>query len=156
MPSHHLPLSADAYGRSCLGKSNSNPNSSCLASSGFVSTRTTTVCRPALSASTINRSLNERLPTTFSEQPPAGWLETICQRFETTEVSAETRQILLAAWRRNTTNAYPSAWSKWVGWCGERKINPISVSLNAILEFLKDQFKDGKAYRTINVYHSAL
>lgn len=42
------------------------------------------------------------------------------------------------------------------GLCGERKINPISVSLNTILEFLKDQFKDGKAYRTINVYRSAL
>ena len=43
-----------------------------------------------------------------------------------------------------------------VGWCGKREINPISVSLNTILEFLKDQFKDGKAYRTINVYCSAL
>ena len=63
---------------------------------------------------------------------------------------------MLAAWRRNTTSAYSSAWSKWVGWCSERKINPVSVSLNAILEFLKDRFKDGKAYRTINVYRSAL
>ena len=133
-----------------------NPNNSCLASSALVSTCTTTVCRPALSTSTINRSLNERQPTTSSKQPPAGWLETVCQRFEKTEVSAETREILLAAWRRNTTNDYSSAWGKWVGWCGERKINPISVSLNAILEFLKDQFKNGKAYRTINVYRSAL
>ena len=32
----------------------------------------------------------------------------------------------------------------------------MSVSLNTVLEFLKDQFKDGKAYITINVYRSAL
>ena len=133
-----------------------NSNISSLASSALVPTTTPTVYRYSHSAPSISRSLNERQPATSSEQPPAGWLETVCQRFETTNVSAETREILLAAWRRNTTSAYSSAWSKWVGWCGERKINPVSVSLNAILEFLKDQFKDGKAYRTINVYRSAL
>ena len=133
-----------------------NSNISSLASTALVPTTTPTVYRSFHSAPSISRSLNERQPATSSEQPPAGWLETVCQRFETTNVSAETREILLAAWRRNTTSAYSSAWSKWVGWCGERKINPVSVSLNAILEFLKDQFKDGKAYRTINVYRSAL
>ena len=133
-----------------------NSNISSLASSALVPTTTPTVYRSSHSAPSISRSLNERQPATSSEQPPAGWLETVCQRFETTNVSAETREILLAAWRRNTTSAYSSAWSKWVGWCSERKINPVSVSLNAILEFLKDQFKDGKAYRTINVYRSAL
>ena len=133
-----------------------NSNISSLASSALVSSTTPAVYRSSHSTPTICRSFNERQPTTSSEQPPAGWLEAVCQRFETTNVSAETREILLAAWRRNTTSAYSSAWSKWVGWCGERKINPISVSLNVILEFLKDQFKDGKAYRTINVYRSAL
>ena len=133
-----------------------NSNISSLANSALVSTTTPTVYRSSHSAPSISRSLNERQPATSSGQPPAGWLETVCQRFETTNVSAETREILLAAWRRNTTSAYSSAWSKWVGWCGERKINPVSVSLNAILEFLKDQFKNGKAYRTINVYRSAL
>ena len=133
-----------------------NSNISSLASSALVPTTTPTVYRSSHFAPSISRSLNERQPATSSEQPPAGWLETVCQRFETTNVSAETREILLAAWRRNTTSAYSSAWSKWVGWCSERKINPVSVSLNAILEFLKDQFKDGKAYRTINVYRSAL
>ncbi|CAB4008478.1 Hypothetical predicted protein [Paramuricea clavata] len=96
----------------------------------------------------VTRSLNEGQSTASSNQPPVGWLETISQRFQTTDVSEETREILLAAWRRNTTNAYASAWNKCVGWCGEREINPFSVSLNTVLEFLKDQFKDGKAYRT--------
>ena len=133
-----------------------SPNNASMANSTLVPIGTPIVHRSPSATSNISRSLNEGQPNTSSNQPTVGWLETVSQRFETTEVSAETREILLAAWRRNTTNAYASAWGKWVSWCGEREINPISVSLNTILEFLKDQFKDGKAYRTINVYRSAL
>ena len=76
-----------------------NSSISSLASSALVSTTTPAVYRSSHSTPTICRSLNERQPTTSSEQPPAGWLETVCQHFETTNVSAETREILLAAWR---------------------------------------------------------
>jgi hypothetical protein len=62
----------------------------------------------------------------------------------------------LAAWRKNTSSAYSSAWNKWVSWCDRRKVNPLSAPLSAILEFLKDQFEEGKAYRTLNVYWSTL
>lgn len=68
--------------------------------------------------------------------------------------SESTRNILLAAWRKNTSSAYSSAWNKWVSWCDRRKVNPLSAPLSAILEFLKDQFEEGKAYRTLNVYRS--
>ncbi|CAB4029869.1 Hypothetical predicted protein, partial [Paramuricea clavata] len=55
-----------------------------------------------------------------------------------------------------TSSAYASAWSKWVSWCDQRKINPLSTSIESILEFLTGQYKEGKAYRSINVYRSAL
>jgi hypothetical protein len=38
----------------------------------------------------------------------------------------------------------------------KRQINPLSVPVSSVLEFLKDQFHEGKAYRTLNVYRSAL
>lgn len=53
--------------------------------------------------------INEGQPATPPDQPPFGWVETACKRFQTTDVSTETREILLTAWRRNTTNAYASA-----------------------------------------------
>ncbi|CAB4011108.1 Hypothetical predicted protein [Paramuricea clavata] len=43
-----------------------------------------------------------------------------------------------------------------VSWCDQRKINPLSTSIESILEFLTGQYKEGKAYRSINVYRSAL
>jgi hypothetical protein len=70
--------------------------------------------------------------------------------------SESTRNILLAAWRKNTSSAYSSAWNKWVSWCDRRKVNPLSAPLSAILEFLKDLFEEGKEYRTLNVYRSTL
>jgi hypothetical protein len=128
-----------------------NSNNTSVANSTLVPINTPVMYRSPFTTPNVTRSLNEGQPATSSNQTPVGWLETISQRFQTTDVSEETREILLAAWRRNTTNAYASAWNKWVGCCGEQEINPISVSLNTVLEFLKDQFKDGKAYRTINI-----
>jgi hypothetical protein len=43
-----------------------------------------------------------------------------------------------------------------VSWCDQRKINPLSTSIETIVEFLTGQYKEGKAYRSINVYRSAL
>ena len=83
---------------------------------------------PILLPLSADLALNQRQPTTSSQQPSVGWLETVCQR-QTTSVSAETREILLEAWRRSITSAYSSAWSQWLAGVVN---NPISVSLNAI------------------------
>ena len=65
--------------------------------------------------------------------------------------------ILLAAGRKNTTSSYSSAWNKWGSWCSQRgSVNPLSPSLNDVLDFFTTQFHEGKEYRTINVYRSAL
>ncbi|CAB4035917.1 Poly P3, partial [Paramuricea clavata] len=90
------------------------------------------------------------------KQSPISWVEAVGKSHETANVSEETRNVLLAAWRQNTSSAYASAWSKWVSWCDQRKINPLSTSIESILEFLTGQYKEGKAYRSINVYRSAL
>jgi hypothetical protein len=109
-----------------------NYNSYSVANSTLVPSSTPVMYGSSTSTPNVTRSLNEGQPATSSNQPPVGWLDTIGQRFQTTDISEETREILLAAWRQNTTNAYASAWNKWVGWCGEQEINPISVSWNTI------------------------
>ena len=86
----------------------------------------------------------------------ADWKLYIGKCYETANIPESTRNILLAAWRKNTTSAYASAWNKWVSWCDPRKINPLSAPIGSILEFLEDQFEDGKAYRTLDVYRSTL
>ena len=62
----------------------------------------------------------------------------------------------MSAWRVNTSSASASAWSKWVSWCGGRRINPILALIESVLGLLTAQFKEGNDYRSINVYRSAL
>ena len=63
----------------------------------------------------------------------------------------------MAAWRKNATSAYSSAWTKWSSWCSQQiNVNPLAPSLTNVLDFLALQFHEGKEYRTVNVYRSAL
>ena len=62
----------------------------------------------------------------------------------------------MAAWRKGTTSAYSPAWGNWNSWCSKRKIIPILASIESVLEFLTQEFNAGKAYRTFNVYRSAI
>ena len=51
---------------------------------------------------------------------------------------------------------YSSAWRKRTCWCCERQVDPLSASLDLVLNFLAIQFEAGLEYRTLNVYRSAL
>ena len=127
-----------------------------VASTDLVPTITTSVHRSSSVIPNITQTGDERQSVSPSGQPTTGWMETIRQRYDIAHISEATRNLLLAAWRKNTTSTYASAWSKWVGWCDRRQVNPLSAPLSLILEFLKDQFEEGKAYRSLNVYRSAL
>ena len=87
----------------------------------------------------------------------ASWVASVSRGYQTADISAQSREILLAAWRKNTTSAYSSAWTKWSRWCSQQvNVNPLSPSLTNVLDFLALQFHEGKEYRTVNVYRSAL
>ena len=62
--------------------------------------------------------------------------------------------LLLAGVRGTTYSAYQLAWNCWINWCIRFGADPLFPPLNLILEFLSDCHKDGKAYRTINVFRS--
>ena len=92
-----------------------------------------------------------------SQTPTASWVASVSRGYQTADISAQSREILLAAWRKNTASAYSSAWTKWSSWCSQQvNVNPLSPSLTNVLDFLALQFHEGKEYRTVNVYRSAL
>ena len=49
-----------------------------------------------------------------------------------------------------------SSWRVWEWWCIQSGINLISPSLRDILNFIASQFGEGKEYRSLNCYRSAL
>ena len=57
---------------------------------------------------------------------------------------------------KNNNRSYQSAWKIWCGWCSARGMDPLNTHLNALLEFLAHRFQQGKSYRSLNVYRSAI
>ena len=133
-----------------------NTGSASMASSAMVPTTAPALHRHPSALSDVPSTSDEGQSITPTNQSTTGWVETISQHYKAADISEATRNLLLAAWRKNTTSTYSSAWNRWVSWCNQRQVNPLSAHLSAILEFLKDQFEDGKAYGTLNVYRSAL
>ena len=78
------------------------------------------------------------------------------QHFEMQGLSPRAAELLIKSWIGNTNDAYNSAWRKWLCWCTERNINPISTTVLNITQFLVDQFDTGLQYRTINTLRSAI
>ena len=71
-------------------------------------------------------------------------------------ISEEASVLILSSWRHRTENAYSSSWRRWEQWCSINGFQPVHSPLNAILEFLTAEFHQGKQYRTINSYRSAI
>lgn len=93
----------------------------------------------------------------FPPLTAASWLATINSSYQMEGLFGQTRDILLAAWRKNTTSSYFSAWTKWGCWCSQRgSIDPFSPSLPDVLDFFTIQFDEGEEYRTININRSVL
>ena len=67
-------------------------------------------------------------------------------------ISEEASKLIMSSWRGNTE----AGWKRWERWCVERGYEPVRSSLSAILEFLTTEFLQGKQYRTINTYRSAI
>ena len=87
---------------------------------------------------------------------PVGRLECIRSTFQSRGLSEDAITILCASWRTNTEAFYSSAWNKWSRWCEQIHINPLSTSVVNIIEFLNQEFLNGKQYHTIYSYRSSI
>lgn len=92
-----------------------------------------------------------------TQGPASCRLKVIRQKFRGGGLSDEVIQLLVEGDREATSNAYPSAWNCWINWCFTKNQNSLSLSgIGTILEFLTFSLKEGKAFRTINVYRCML
>ena len=131
--------------------------SASLASPILVSSAVGTVHRLSPTATSSGRPTNTGNQNPPRQIPSTSWVASVSRGYQTADISGERRKILLAAWRKNTTSAYSSAWTKWNSWRSQRvNVGPLSPSLTSTLDSLALHFREGKEFRTINVYRSAL
>ena len=104
----------------------------------------------------IPRTTETRGRVSPSCSPSTSRMASLRSRYEGTTVSLPAQTLLLAAWRTRTEKTYSSAWRKWTCWCCEQQVNPLSASLDSVVNFLASQFEAGLEYHTLNIYRSAL
>ena len=83
-------------------------------------------------------------------------MEVIRNKFTVQGLSDEVVGLLLGGIRPTTCASYQSSWNSWLNWCRRFNKDPLSGTLNSVLEFLTAEFRSGKAYRSLNVTRSML
>ena len=80
----------------------------------------------------------------------------ISQNPGATNLSAESIRIIQQSRRPSTTKRYDNYIGKWKAFCRERCIDPISTSLDQLIEFLTKTFESGDGYSSVGTARSAL
>merc|ERR1711891_121281 len=73
------------------------------------------------------------------------------------ELSAGALETLQSSWAKNTKECYGLGFRYWTQYCRRNQLDESSLSAVNLINFLQFEFeKNGKQYRTINTYRSAV
>ena len=138
---------------------NDSTNHSIMARSAMVPDSVPSITGQSKVASFVPRPSNQPSGSQDSsprESQSTGRMVHLRKSYQGAGISEEASSLLLASWRSSTTKNYNSSWRVWEQWCIQSGANPISPTLSDILNFLAYQFHQGKQYRSLNCYRSAL
>ena len=110
----------------------------------------------SIDSGSINVPARTASPSVNQQQPSFNRLDLVRDSLAVQGLPSNVVQLLLAGCRPNTDAAYESAWRNWSNWCVGRGCNPLSNTLNPVLEFLTFLFASGKSNSTINAHRSML
>ena len=152
--SSQMPTESDPRGR------NNNSSMSRLANTAMVCptppTGNSHPHSPSHNCRSLNGTTGSGTPTGEQQNPFSCRMEGIRQGLLAKGLSGQATNIVLATQRTSTQNQYKSCWSKWVGWCDKRQINPIQPSIAKVVDFLSERFQAGLQYTSLNSYRSAI
>ena len=83
-----------------------------------------------------------------------GCMEGLREQFQAEAIPVGAISLILASWRDKTNSTYNSAWRKWEHWCASHDTDPFSANIANILQFLAEEFKAGREYRSLTCYRS--
>ena len=101
-------------------------------------------------------SKGEHTSPPSSRQSATSQLDCVVQQLDAKGVSKDAAELIQASWRKGTQKSYATAWGKWCGWCDRRETDPVSAPVKYLLDFITEEFKNGKQYSTQNTYRSAI
>lgn len=131
-----------------------------MANSILVSQNSSTLSRLSQNSSRQSKTRDTPVPKitetpVITETPPDSF-QIIRQSFENQGLSKPVVDIILHSWRDSTKKQYWTYIQRWMRFCTEKHADPMSSSINLILDFLATLFNSGIGYSGINTARSAL
>ena len=63
-------------------------------------------------------------------------LSRVTRRHYSEKISGEATDLLLSSWRQKSSQSYDSLCKKWISWCNERNLDPVSGPIEDVVNFL--------------------
>lgn len=104
----------------------------------------------------VDTTAESSASTSAGEQNEFDSIQAIRKSLENKGVSESVTDIILSSWRSGTEKQYRTYYKKWVLFCNRRNFDPISPTVNNVLEFLAGMYSSGLSYSAINTARSAL
>ena len=136
--------------------STGNRGGSSLAVTGLLPSAAPNVLQCSATTSIVRRSGPTGTSPSTGTMPTTDRMEYLREAASLRGLSQGAVTLWLSSWRTSTNATYQSAWRQWVGWCCERRVDPVSADPTQLANFLATQYEAGKQYRTLNVYRSAV
>ncbi|XP_060591838.1 uncharacterized protein LOC132746632 [Ruditapes philippinarum] len=83
-------------------------------------------------------------------------LQSVRDSFRKRGFSEDSTRIFMLSWKSGTKKQYNTHITRWFRYCTERKITPVSPTLEEVVEFLTNQFNKGLGYESLNTARGAL
>jgi hypothetical protein len=105
-----------------------------------------------------NLLANRDTHTSSSQQPilEGSRMEGIRKSLLSKEISSAASNLIQDSWRTATNSRYNSHWRMWSAWCANHHIHSTDPTIFNVVNFLADQFMNGKKYGVIAGYRSAI
>ena len=153
-----LPYSP-SVAKDSLGRDSSNSDNTSLAHSNLVSQTTINVgCSSSVTSKQrfVDKSCRGSLQDSKRPENQTSRLDIVRQRLTKSGVPRRAADIIADGHRATTNASYASAFRRFSSWCVKREINPLSPTLNTIIEFLTDTFDEGLKVSSLGVIRSSL
>ena len=98
----------------------------------------------------------QRSSSSQCQESEVNYLETRRRVLQQKGFSKSVCNAVEKAVKKGTEKTYGSAWGDWVRWCQGHNLDPTSISVNKLAEFITDLFKSGLAWSSIGVRRSAV
>ena len=83
-------------------------------------------------------------------------MSVIRQSLQSKGIPPHTLNIIMSSWRESTQGQYGTYLQKWQNFCSRRSVDPISPTINQVLEFFTELYDNNCGYSALNSARSAL